>query len=437
MAQRLRSINLAAAPVDKEGSSITLLDDTVPVSSEFHLKGVSFSSHCTYMNRTLDAKQMPADFFMNKVLYYVIMVCTAATVQIVLIHKQVEAASSQARAAKVSLLGMTIQALLDVFFLNFHWTFALMAEPLLRHFTIAGAFNAAVFFFEVKLFVLLWKARNPDAFNNGNERMQREIRCMAFRFLFVMTIGLFVVRLLTSWLPVLSIFAYLFWVPQIYESAKNNTKKAMAPWFVVTMSACRILVPLYFLGCPYNFLGNVVTAKIPVTMAVLMVLQVVIVLLQDYLGPQFFIPTRFLPPRYDYHRSIPLLTRRARNRSNSQNNAGSTDLSASGPGSSDNDSLLAPGKAQSDSAPAGGSASESQDAKIDIPPPPASEDAKQAAADENEFMCPICYCEFEENAPRQSIMVTPCDHVFHTECLLRWMEQKMECPTCRGVLPPP
>jgi hypothetical protein len=37
---------------------------------------------------------------------------------------------------------------------------------------------------------------------------------------------------------------------------------------------------------------------------------------------------------------------------------------------------------------------------------------------------------------RAERMVTPCAHFFHKECLERWMEVKMECPTCRGVLPP-
>jgi hypothetical protein len=32
--------------------------------------------------------------------------------------------------------------------------------------------------------------------------------------------------------------------------------------------------------------------------------------------------------------------------------------------------------------------------------------------------------------------VTPCDHFFHSGCLQRWMDIKMECPTCRRPLPP-
>ncbi len=30
---------------------------------------------------------------------------------------------------------------------------------------------------------------------------------------------------------------------------------------------------------------------------------------------------------------------------------------------------------------------------------------------------------------------TPCKHNYHQECLKRWAETKLECPTCRTVLP--
>ena len=28
-------------------------------------------------------------------------------------------------------------------------------------------------------------------------------------------------------------------------------------------------------------------------------------------------------------------------------------------------------------------------------------------------------------------MLTPCNHVFHSECLEKWLEYKKECPNCR------
>ena len=44
--------------------------------------------------------------------------------------------------------------------------------------------------------------------------------------------------------------------------------------------------------------------------------------------------------------------------------------------------------------------------------------------------CIICYCEFEET---DEIAELSCSakHVFHTECIQKWLETNLICPTCR------
>jgi len=49
-----------------------------------------------------------------------------------------------------------------------------------------------------------------------------------------------------------------------------------------------------------------------------------------------------------------------------------------------------------------------------------------------ERTCPICLTPVVDDH-----MVTPCNHVLHRECLSRWMQQKLECPSCRAALPEP
>ncbi|KAL6535789.1 Transmembrane E3 ubiquitin-protein ligase fly2 [Orobanche hederae] len=51
--------------------------------------------------------------------------------------------------------------------------------------------------------------------------------------------------------------------------------------------------------------------------------------------------------------------------------------------------------------------------------------------------CVICMTTIELSQRSNDCMVTPCDHFFHRSCLQRWMDIKMECPTCRRPLPPP
>ncbi|KAF3781705.1 Peroxisome biogenesis factor 10, partial [Nymphaea thermarum] len=50
--------------------------------------------------------------------------------------------------------------------------------------------------------------------------------------------------------------------------------------------------------------------------------------------------------------------------------------------------------------------------------------------------CVICMTAIELLQHSDDFMVTPCDHLFHSGCLQRWMDIKMECPTCRRPLPP-
>ena len=33
------------------------------------------------------------------------------------------------------------------------------------------------------------------------------------------------------------------------------------------------------------------------------------------------------------------------------------------------------------------------------------------------------------------VMQTPCKHRFHEDCLVMWMKTKLECPSCRQVVP--
>jgi hypothetical protein len=36
---------------------------------------------------------------------------------------------------------------------------------------------------------------------------------------------------------------------------------------------------------------------------------------------------------------------------------------------------------------------------------------------------------------RTGVMVTPCGHAFHKQCLLTWMNERLVCPICRTALP--
>ena len=47
-----------------------------------------------------------------------------------------------------------------------------------------------------------------------------------------------------------------------------------------------------------------------------------------------------------------------------------------------------------------------------------------------------CIKYLEGAYPKKKYMITPCDHVFHTVCLEKWMKIKNECPYCKNEIPP-
>ncbi|CAK7348176.1 unnamed protein product [Dovyalis caffra] len=45
--------------------------------------------------------------------------------------------------------------------------------------------------------------------------------------------------------------------------------------------------------------------------------------------------------------------------------------------------------------------------------------------------CAVCLDDFE---PKELVMLTPCNHMFHEECIVPWVKSNGQCPVCRFVL---
>ena len=46
--------------------------------------------------------------------------------------------------------------------------------------------------------------------------------------------------------------------------------------------------------------------------------------------------------------------------------------------------------------------------------------------------CSVCLADYEEN---EFVEITPCNHNFHTDCLLDWLDDaNITCPLCRAHL---
>lgn len=178
------------------------------------------------------------------------------------------------------------------------------------------------------------------------------------------------------------VLLYSCWLPQIIYNAVAGTRRAFHPAYLYGMAVSRMFIPLYVFGCPQNFLSLLLVEASsfsfsPLACFILLIwttIQVGVLVVQDICGPRFFIPKLWLPQRYDYGRPIPRHP------------------------SSDSSST--------------------------------NRDVETTETQE----CIICYNPVELTHGNGNYMIAPCDHVFHRDCLTRWMAVKLECPICRNPL---
>jgi len=51
--------------------------------------------------------------------------------------------------------------------------------------------------------------------------------------------------------------------------------------------------------------------------------------------------------------------------------------------------------------------------------------------DEDGKRCAVCLEDFQ---PKEEVMTTPCNHMFHEECIVPWVKSHGQCPNCRFTL---
>jgi len=164
------------------------------------------------------------------------------------------------------------------------------------------------------------------------------------------------------------------WWPQIVKSARRNLRKPLSKRYVVGTSLCRQFFVLYLFGCPENVVGTEPVEYVWVLVA-LMALQVVVIFLQEYVGPAFFLPSGWWKePVHDYHPIMAL-----------------PDTENPEPSLGDCSICMDP---------------------IHVQPETGDEKVARLKAVAN----------------RRTYAVAPCHHLFHTRCLEQWMTIKVRTP---------
>lgn len=229
------------------------------------------------------------------------------------------------------------------------------------------------------------------------------------RFFFTLFFFTFLVLTSTSWpLQIRKIFEYTmifilnsYWFPQIFRNAikgipskktrlrqtvnvnRRQNKFPLLWIFVLGTTLIRLSPILYVFTFSSNIFRHHRDIHFALIISLWLFFQICVLYSQDILGSRWFLPDKSIPESYSYFQSITL---------EYLNEHGDT-----------------------------------------------------KSVETHSIDCSICMSEIPlyvedvqetHNVDKYTYMVTPCNHIFHTECLENWMSYKLQCPVCRSPLHP-
>ncbi|CAD8101584.1 unnamed protein product [Paramecium primaurelia] len=228
------------------------------------------------------------------------------------------------------------------------------------------------FFLELKLAKHIWQERFINLEDNLN--LRRELYRFHLKFYFLAIILVLLLYYFVYY-NVFLIFMNLYLLPQIIHVAYKGQQVEFDKIFVFGLLSTRLFIPIYYRGCPYNILHAKVSYLSVTLILILFTAQIVLYYYQCKIGPRFFIPRCLRPKTHEYFIEQPI----------------------------EGDCAICITQL------------------TDIP---------TESQLENKSIARII------SKNQNKLMETPCGHHFHSICLTKWMNVKLNCPTCRTVLPP-
>merc|ERR1711871_1820243 len=119
--------------------------------------------------------------------------------------------------------------------------------------------------FEMRLLLMIWKARRPQAFAEGWANMRRELGILYARFYCSMLLGIALLYQFWGSSHVLVFAAFSFWIPQICLNAYLDSSNPFEWPYMIGMSVSRLALPVYLWTCHDNLAMVVLGGATPVS----------------------------------------------------------------------------------------------------------------------------------------------------------------------------
>lgn len=360
----------------------------VDMAKPASLIGKFVSDNCGLtVHVTLESQRL--ETWYKKARSYAYMMMAVAVAQGYVLLQQLDASGTQASLLRLSLASIGLRSVVDSYFCLAHLTGGILVDDLFMPLALVSMCYFILFsVLEMRLLIAAWRARRPELQNWLELRIN--LGAIYSRFYAAFISGLFLMYWLSDKFFVFIVLTNSYWLPQIVRNAYHNHRQVLKPSYVIVTSFTRLIGPLYVLGCPSNFLKikpNYVQCAILIAWTSA---QAATLLAQHFINPRYGFPDGLFPEVYDYHRKVP-------------------------------EEVLAQCGVPDEETERAVTRFHETDVEMgDI-----------AAGPD----CVICMNPVQCRDVNER-MVTPCNHFFHTKCLVRWMDIKQECPTCRRNLPP-
>jgi hypothetical protein len=442
--------------VNLRGSRPKPIQDQALVMS---LVGTMHSPNCDF-TATLNVTALRTDWdaTTSKAINYSFVMMLVCLTQILVLLRQLLHSQGQSTASRVSLLCIGWQTLLDALLCLAHIYMSLSIQPLFSAIASVAFFKMLIFcVIEMKYMAIIIQARNSSNGGQPTEVLRRQIAMLHLRFYTALAGSFLVIFYIGDKYRIFYVLGmYSFWVPQIILNVVTEAKAPMHTYYIYGMSATRLIAPLFIFAIKNNFLKEVYpeTPHDPFTYQMLVLwvaFQTFVLIGQGKYGARFMIPSRFLPPKFDYSRPIPV----------SMLPLGALDLPAPETIEDREDTLQSSPERQalivasessrglhktavttrnrirgkkSVNRSESGMMTTEEHAGAASPSGALGSTSTTTPTAAHTLDCSICYDAIDVRK-RHDYMLAPCNHLFHRECLVQWMDVKMECPTCRTELP--
>lgn len=252
-------------------------------------------------------------YLTQKVVHYSIWVNLLTILQIRCFLVQMRHTEEGPSAAKVSILCIAIQALMDAYDSFLHLCLGLSSQYMFNTIAVVALFKFILFsLLEARYLLTICRQRRSEAFNQGWDSVRRELSWLYSRFYGVLIIGMVLIYNSLDHLHWIALGFQAYWLPQIVHDAWQGSRSAIRPAFYYGISVTRSLHMLYLWGCPEGIFSGEIYPRLPGApsyricgLVVLMqAAQVTVMMLQKSLGPRWFIPWICMPQAYNYHRNV-------------------------------------------------------------------------------------------------------------------------------------